>query len=201
MNFLTSAVIKSWLQITGDSDDAILDIIGGASEDKIATFLNRTLIEAAYSNELIDGTGTNKIVPKHFPITAVTTLEVYDGLDSNGDEIWDTWIQDEDYDRLVIPRVASYIYLDGATFPKDFQNIRLSYTAGYAEIADLPQEIYQAMLDLCYLYYHAIRAEKNLGKLSDVQIVGGGLNSTINYDRDAEQKILNRIVAHRAVNV
>lgn len=200
MDFLTSATIKAWLKVAGTDDDDILDIIGEAVEDRVATFLNRSLIEEEYEDELVDGSGTNKLVPKHFPVTAVTSIEVYDGLDNAGAEIWDSWAQNTDYDRLVIPTGGYCILLDGATFPKDYSNIKLNYTAGYTSDT-LPQEIYKAMFDLCYLYYHAIRAEKNLGKLSDVQITGGGLNTTINYDRDAEIKILETIKAHRAVNV
>ena len=200
MDFLTSATIKAWLKVAGTDDDDILDIIGEAVEDRVATFLNRSLIEESYADELIDGSGTNKLVPKHFPVTAVTSIEVYDGLDNSGTEIWDLWAQNTDYDRLVIPTGGYCILLDGATFPKDYSNIKLNYTAGY-DSDSLPQDIYKAMFDLCYLYYHAIRAEKNLGKLSDVQISGGGLNTTINYDRDAEIKILETIKAHRAVNV
>lgn len=201
MDFLTTNTIKSWLKISGTDDDTVIGLIGEAAEQRIEQYLNRTLKAAARTDELLSGTGHTRLAPKHFPVTTITTLKIYDGLDVDGNEVWDTWVQNTDYDRLNISPDGSTIVIDGATFPKGELNIKLSYTAGYADVTALPGDIYRAMFDLCYLYYHAIRAEKNLGKLSDIQISGGGLNTTLNFDIEAENRILKTIYSYRKVNV
>ena len=199
MSLITTTEVKAWIKLTGSGDDPIITQILTSALDRVQEFLNFVLESATYTEEKYDGSGTSKLVPRQYPITSLTTLEVYDGLDSSGTEIWDTWTQNEDYDRLVLVNNGAYIFLDGATFPLDNQNIRLTYVAGFTS-STIPEKIIKAILDLCYLYYHAIRSDKSLGKTSNVQQSGVG-SATTTYDVDAEKKILDSIVSFKVWNV
>src|SRR3990167_3131869 len=116
------------------NEDEKLQRIADEIEAEIKEFLNRDLATASYS-EKYDGDGKTKLVLRQFPVTEITTLEVYDGLASDDSETWDTWVQGADYDRLVIDVDGVSIYIDGATFQKGTQNIRVTYVAGYASTA------------------------------------------------------------------
>lgn len=191
--------VKDWIKIAGSDDDAVITQILDSALNRVEEYLNFTLETNTYTAEKYDGTGTNKLVLYQFPITSITTLEVYDGLDSDGAEVWDTWAQNTDYDRLVVVKGGGYIYLDGAWFPYGNQNIRMTYVAGWSTTT-VPEKIIKAILDLCYIYYHAIRSDKSLNKTSDVRQIGSG-SSTITYDTEAEKKILESIASFKIWNV
>ena len=191
--------VKDWIKIAGSDDDAVITQILDSALNRVEEYLNFTLETNTYTAEKYDGTGTNKLVLYQFPVTSITTLEVYDGLDSDGAEVWDTWAQNTDYDRLVVVKGGGYIYLDGAWFPYGNQNIRMTYVAGWSTTT-VPEKIIKAILDLCYIYYHAIRSDKSLNKTSDVRQIGSG-SSTITYDTEAEKKILESIASFKIWNV
>ncbi len=199
MALLTITNVKDWIKIAGSGDDTILTQILASAIDKVQEYLNFILEEDIYTDILYDGNGGNKLQPKHFPITTFTKLEVYDGLDSDGVAIWDEYVQNEDYDRLIVIDGGGQIYLDGAFFPWDEQNIRLAYTAGWTTIT-MPAKIMKALLNLCHLYYTDIRSDKSLGKTSNVQQAGVG-SSTVTYDLTAEQKILDSIASFKHWNI
>ena len=199
MALLTTTEVKDWIKLSGSKDNVILAQILASAISRVEEYLNFTLETDTYTEELYDGNGENTLSLNQRPITALTTLEVYDGLDSDGTQIWDTWAQNEDYDRLLVINDGTQVYLDGATFPWDNQNIRFTYTAGWTTDT-LPAKIMKAILDLSHIYYHAIRSDKSLGKTSNVQQAGVG-SSTITYDTQAEKNILESIASFKLWNV
>ena len=131
--------VKSWLGLTTTTDDALLTRLISASSGFIQSILNRMLASQAYT-EIRDGKGTRSLSLANYPVTAVATLTI---------------------DGITIPPApavnqAGYVFssgqimLYGYCFTRGFQNIAISYTAGYSTI---PYEIEQACIELCVLRY------------------------------------------------
>ena len=133
--------VKNWLSppLTTSGDDALLTRLITAASQFIETWLNRAIASQAYV-ETRDGNGGNRLVTAHSPITGVTSLTI-DG---------------EAIPIAPTPLAAGYIfsptaiYLQGRRFTPGFQNVVLSYTAGYAST---PPEIEQACIELVVLRY------------------------------------------------
>lgn len=193
MSLVLLSEYKEILDITGNTEDEFVEQAKYEVEAKVKSFLNRDLDVLAYT-EVYDGTGDNKLVLNQFPINSISKVEVYDGLDSLGSEVWDEYIQNDDYERLVID--DSLIYLIGSMFPEGEQNIRITYNAGYSTI---PYEVQQACKKLMLLYYGEVKKTKTIGKSSVSE--GSTFTKTTSYDLNAEERILKSIEKYRAWNV
>ena len=195
MSLVLLSEYKEILDITGNTEDEFVELSQYEVESKIKSFLNRDLEVTTYV-EVYDGTGERELVLSQFPINSVSKLEIYDGVDSLGAEQWDEWIQNEDYERLVIPTSKDQIVLIGTCFPEGDQNIRVTYNAGYSTI---PYEIQQACKKLMLLYYGEVKKTKTIGKSSISE--GSAFTKTTTYDLGAEDRILKSIEKYRAWNV
>lgn len=135
----TIARVKSYLGISTTADDALLtDLLNGASL-AIENYLNRTLSAASYT-AVMDGNGSVLLPLPNYPVTAVSSLKI---------------------DGQVIPLSAAFgksgyvnavdrILLRSYVFSLDFQNVEISYTAGYSTIPDDIQTATVAMVALRY---------------------------------------------------
>ena len=135
----TLADLKSWLTITSTTDDAMLARLITAASKYIQSWLNRTIASATY-NETRDGNGGTRLFLGNYPVTAVASLSI-DGITipaSPG------------------PGQPGYVFnqyaisVRGYTFTDDYNNVVISYTAGFASV---PQELAQACIDLIALRY------------------------------------------------
>jgi len=114
MSLVTLAKYKEYLKI-GSSDttrDAELTDMASAVEKRIKTFLNRDLETASYV-EIYNGTDCGELPLRQTPITAITKVEEYEGLDSTNTEVWVTYALGTDYERLFIPTTAHAIMMYG----------------------------------------------------------------------------------------
>lgn len=186
---------KDILEIEGSDEDDFIELTQYEVEQRIKNFLMRD-IEATDYIEKYNGTGKNFLVLSQFPINSVSKLEIYEGLDSNGDEIWTEQVQGTDYDRLIIPTTKETVFLDGNVFSKGIQNIRITYNAGYTII---PNDIQQACKKLMVIYYGQVRKMRSLGINSVTQ--SNGASGTISFDKDEEDRILKSIEYYQAVVV
>lgn len=195
MSLVLLSEYKEVLGITGSDEDEFVELTQCEVENKVKDYLCRDL-EAQDYTEILDGSSEKVIIPSQFPINSVSKIEFYDGLDSNDDEEWDEQVQGDDYERLVIPTHKESIIIDGATFPKGMQNIRLTYNAGFSTI---PYPIQQACKKLMLLYYGEVKKNKTLGKSSVSE--ASGFTTTTTYDLQAEERILDGISMYRNLNV
>lgn len=187
--------LKNYIKVVGISDDSLLTDLVSYIDSEVEHELNRKFAADDVVDELICGRGTPILLTKYFPVTSVDKIEVYDGLNSSNVEVWTELAVGTDYSRILIERNGAQIYLEGYSFPKGTQNIRVSYSYGYATP---PVEIDHAKYDLATIYYQAIRAGKFLGKLSTS---GSAANLTETLDIDARKRIYNRIYKYRKCNV
>jgi hypothetical protein len=191
MSLVSNADYKTALGITGSGEDTKLTQYSAEIDDKVKTYLGYDVETASYTLQLYDGNGTNRLYPRHIPVTTFTKLEVYEGIDSAGDEDWEEWTQNDEYGRILIEDNGNVIYMDVA-FPEGSNNIRLAYTAGYSA-ANIPDDIDYVCKQLMSMKY-LVLDKKMLGKTSESLSVGG--SSTNTYELD-EMKILKQIEHHR----
>lgn len=137
----TLANVKSWFSppLTATTDDALLTRLITAASQFIQTWLGQQLAVQTYT-ETRDGKGGQKLALTNIPVTALSSLTI---------------------DGLAIPPAPdalspgyafspTMLYLRGYTFTPGFQNVSVTYTAGYAVT---PPEIEQACIELVALRY------------------------------------------------
>ena len=126
----TKARVKDRLQITATNFDDLIDRLIVAVTARIERMCNRFFIQATYTNELYDGsdiygTGRSMIIVKNAPVLSIARIQYKTGLNSN--PTWVDYTQD-DYDADM---AAGILYFH-CSLPRGKQNIRITYTAGYA---------------------------------------------------------------------
>ena len=135
----TVANVKSWLNISAATDDALIQRLVSSASDFIQAWLNRLIPIQSYT-DTFDGKDTARASFFAYPVTAVTSVMV-DGVNispSSG------------------PTSPGYvfsktqIYLIGYRFTNGVQNCSVTYTAGFATT---PNEIEQACIELVGLRY------------------------------------------------
>lgn len=153
MSVITSTMVKTYLKIaaTVTNDDALLaDIINKVEQMfKIATQLD--LEQAAYT-EYYNGDGTDMLLLRHYPVSAITAL--YDDTDRVYGA--DTEISSEDF---VLDENAGIIRLDGLTFAQGLKNIKVVYTAGHSPV---PEDIQLALIQLTVADYLEVAGAVNV---------------------------------------
>jgi hypothetical protein len=135
----TYANVKAFLGLSVDTDKGLLERLITAASSFIQTIVNRDITKQIYT-EKYNGNGHAKLPLSSFPITAISSLSV-DGIavPLSSDGIQAGYIFSE-----------TMVYLIGYTFTKGFQNVAISYTAGYENV---PYDIEQACIDLVALKY------------------------------------------------
>src|SRR3990167_8793398 len=132
--FTTLARAKAFLGISNDSKDTLLTILINHITGFIEAYLKRSLLSQTYTNEEYDGTGTETLVLKQFPVTAISSLQVNTSGDSS--DSWQT-IDSQNYfwyadGRIMLNNpVAGFLDQDAGSFIQEPQKYRVSYTAGY----------------------------------------------------------------------
>ncbi len=259
MSLVTDANYQYYLGV-GQSE-AITNNISpliSVAEKRVKEFLNRDLEWQVYTDEFYNGNGRPRLILRQFPIIAVSTIKVYEGIASGNTETWTTLVEHTDYDRMVldIVRGAYELYLDGYHFVNGYNNYKITYYAGYTagatlttgssvvgkkyqiatrqsvdftlvgasantvgtqfvatgtssmsatdsltELITVPEDIQLACKKLVALYWNESPQKRNSVGLTTVNNTAGGAVQTLNVQEDAESKILNSIIHHKAINV
>jgi len=150
----TLADLKTYLGITDSSEDALLNLLIDDANAAILGYIGRT-IEQATLTEYYSGDGTQMLVLKQRPVTAVTSVHVdqsgYSGQGSGAFASSTEWTAGEDfYIRTVVENESNtgeLVAIKGpGTFTADHQpktwgewplgtgNIKVVYTAGYSTV-------------------------------------------------------------------
>ena len=188
MSLATIDQLKEYLGDASDKDDTLLTRLVSAATDAIENYCGRTFASTVYTNEMYDGTGTQTLQLRNFPIISVTTLKeagsvLTTGTDPNGSPAPDALIYAEE-GQLIRPWFYWLPYRRWYS---------VTYTAGYATV---PAGIVQACLDLSALM---LREKEHIGmssKTAGQQIVSyrGDLPKTIKNVLDGySDLILGRV--------
>ena len=190
MSLVTLADYKTALKVGDATEDTKLTQYSMEIDARVKAFLGYDIEEADYTEELYDGDGTQYLFPKAIPVTTFTTLEIYQGLDSDGDEDWDEWEQNVDYTRLIKQDDGLILFIDGNVFPEGQQNIRITYTAGY-DSDTLPQDIQSVCKELMKIRYDKI----DKGKLG-IPSMSTGMGSSVSQSYEADEDLILKKIEH-----
>lgn len=124
----TTANVKSFLNITTSTDDALVARLVTAASAFILAWLNRDLFSNSYT-EVRDGTGTSFLTLRQFPIISVQSVLV------------------NNVAVPLAPNSVSYgygfddkrLWLTGATWSRGVRNVTVQYTAGLASTGQTQQ--------------------------------------------------------------
>ena len=162
MSLITLSDLKTFLGVSGTSEDAKLEIIRQGVEAAVERFCQRRFAQQQYT-ELYDGTGTERLYLDHRPVVSVAEVRVASGLYGgvgHDDAFPDSgvWTQNEDF---ILPRTdeseqnMGLLVAVNAVWPLGVANVKVTATCGYSTI---PQDVQLA----CYLMAATVRqaAEK-----------------------------------------
>lgn len=116
--------------------DDVLEALINMASDVIEQHVGTPILTGGY-DEVLDGDGTNVLIPRHYPIVEVTSIEI-DGESLAEDDyyVYDT-----------------YIYSD-IVFPAGNKNVELEYSAGWGDDMDsVPGTFKLACLKLAAYWY------------------------------------------------
>ncbi len=151
MALFTLTELKTFLGISGTTEDAQLTPMVAAVNAWVLKYLDRGIEKTTYTGELYDGTGTASLILRNYPVSAVTKVLIeneelkavdYDDRVESGTDGY--WIKDAD----------TGILFRSSCWPRGRGLIKVSYTAGYDEIPD----------DLKYCCYRIASYLRNVQK-------------------------------------
>jgi hypothetical protein len=160
-SYATAALIKQRLFAAGVTD-TVDDTLLGTIADQVNQFIEgphgcrRVLAPITSATYLVDGDGTNRLFFR-LGLRAVTALSVGDftGDDRDAVDSTDYFLRPLAHDRMT-GWPAEYIYLSDLgtrrTFPKGFETVSITATAGFAAI---PDDIINVALTTAVRAWHA----------------------------------------------
>jgi len=168
--------VKGWLSppLTSTGDDILLTRLVTAASQFIQTWLNRAIAAQSYV-ETRDGDGGQRLVLGNAPVISVASLTI-DGLPvpPAPDSVSRGYVFS-----------PTLLYLQGWMFTPGFQNIVVSYVAGYAAT---PPELEQACIELVALRY---KERDRIGQVS--KNLAGDVVAFAQKDMPADvQTVLNQ---------
>lgn len=159
--YITSlASLRRYLQVdsTDVSDDHTFNELVMQVSKFIEGYCERSFISQSYT-EYYNGNGSSELVLNHYPVTAITSC--YDDTD----RAWGADTAIPTTDLQISDRVPGLIIYDGGTFFDTMnlfkyavENIKITYTAGYAVI---PQDLEMAANMLCAYHYVLLKGSTN----------------------------------------
>ncbi len=151
----TLADLKAWLPNQGNNDDTTLQSLITNGSAQVLQYINRPHILSSVLgtlNETYDGNGSDRLLPRSFPVSTVSSVSV-DGVSVpqapapwGSGFLWDG--------RRILLR-------GGFTFCSGVQNVQVSYTAGYPTV---PLDLKQAAIEAFALAY---RQRTHIGEKSN----------------------------------
>ncbi len=198
---------KSFLDIAGDSKDTILTILINQATGSIETMINRRLLRQTYTDEQYDGTGSNTLVLKQWPLISVTRLQVNTSGDATPS--WET-IDTSRYHvysdgRIVLQSpVGGFLDIDAGNFLAAPNKYRATYVAGYLINFDqendpaqhtLPGDLEYACLKLAGAMINSRKAEG----ISSARV--GDVSMTYKAEALKDPELKEILAAHRSVTI
>jgi hypothetical protein len=135
---VTLANTKTFLGISDNTKDAVLNILINAISDYIENYCGRTFASTVYTDEEYDGNAAYEMRLKNFPIIIPPDVIMHRNNSWDSSDDWETVDSDDywvDEDTGIITK--------NTVFHKGKQNYRFTYTAGYATI---PNDIQYACM-------------------------------------------------------
>lgn len=144
IDLTTLEYVKTYLAITGSTMDAWLSQAITAASRFAMNYCSRNFLSQSY-NKTFNGTGGMWMVLGQEPITAVASV-VIDGvtMPQNVAPSQVGWVFDD-----------TAVYFKGGCyrFERGVQNVTIAFTAGWADVSAVPEDLQQAIAELVGLKY------------------------------------------------
>lgn len=146
-----------------------------------------------WTNEVFDGSGSRELALTQQPVTAVTAVSF---LKNPAPVEWDPVVL-ATYPVVIVTPGRRRIAFRNAVFPAGFQNVQVTYTAGYgdaADVAPMPDLVKQVCLQAVKVLYEA----KDDDGVSAVTVGGPtGAQTTTYLDRVLPKSTLDILTSFR----
>jgi uncharacterized phiE125 gp8 family phage protein len=150
---LTKEEVKLNLRVTHDEDDALIRSLIVAAREYVELWTDRALVPTTVTMKLDKFPGWDDgytiLLPKS-PVTAFTSITYYDENDTSGT------LASTEYQADIASEPARVIPVATVTWPVTYERLHavtLTYAAGYATPATVPERIKQAMHILIAHWY------------------------------------------------
>lgn len=129
--------VKAWLDITGSTDDDVLQSLITNVSQRILQNLNRQTLALSTYAEHYDGTDTPQLALRNFPIVSVSSLVVSNRtIAASPDGVQSGYTFDQYALKLIgystAPGQQGFASTPGF-FTRGFQNVAVTYQAGYVK--------------------------------------------------------------------
>ncbi len=162
---VTLADLKTFLDITDNSQDTLLTTLKDGVEQSIINYCETDFSTKVVTGELVSGTKSDVIVPLNFPLISVQAVKFGVEVDGSGGYALDAtrdYYKDE-----------GGIYLVSTHSPRSRGRIRIDYTWGYAAVpADVKLAVYQAVK--VELQRYSTNTEAGMGRSKGDESETGG---------------------------
>lgn len=177
---ITVAESKTQLKITGSTLDTTLESWINEASDWVENYINNKVVEQSISSEYHDGDDGDRLYTRYFPITQLSTetsptnaqklasLQYRNDPDSS-------WVDIEtNINHISVNKEDSFIGLYDEVVPYGWQNIKISYKAGYNS-TDIPLEIKTVCAEIVQMRYNESKqGNDQLGRGNSSLNQGGG---------------------------
>ena len=120
--------VKTFIGITVADHDTLLERLINQVSDFVEHYCDRTFVETANSNEIYDGTGTEKLFLENYPVSSTETFTLEKRNSNQNVSSFDT-IESEHY---FVDYDTGIIETNGWGFAQFPRHFRITYTSGYA---------------------------------------------------------------------
>lgn len=176
----TLAELKAYLNISGSTQDTLLEGFANRASQRIDSRSRRKLRKRTYTDERYDGNGRfSVLVLREYPIVSVTSLYDDTGRDFEAVSLVDSDDYEIDADAGTVTRTDSM-------FAKGTANIKITYLAGYEDDDERLYALKAACISLAAHYYFQSPAGKGRqGVKSEALAAGQG---TVSFEGDLMPK-------------
>jgi uncharacterized phiE125 gp8 family phage protein len=156
---LAQSALKTFLKISGATEDALLDSICDRTNALIKSYIGRNLVSQTYT-EYYDGNGSAKLLLRNYPVVSLTSLHV-DTLRAFG-SVSEIVIAD----NVLLENNAGIIRLwnQGGVFLRGRANVKVVYVAGYAT---MPYDLVDAAILIASHSYKRHYQDQRIGLQSE----------------------------------
>ena len=140
MSMLITVARARLIQGLSGGSTTLLTALLTAASDAVEKYCDR-LFETAARTEVHDGTGADFLYVRALPITALTTITIYETGGTTTEIASGNFVYDADSGRITFGYNNTSAF---GTFPAGTQNISVAYTGGY-ESDSIPDAVQQAV--------------------------------------------------------
>jgi hypothetical protein len=135
VDLTTLATAKGWLSITNNSSDAVVARLITAVSSSVLSYLQRPSFQSLEYIDRADGWGTNEMLLRQWPVTAISAVRIGTNLIPQVGEDLSNPVVGWLFNFWSPPgpgqQAESTLALRGRSFVQGTKNVSVSYTAGY----------------------------------------------------------------------